>query len=150
MSARRNLKDQLNRCLPVAKAVKLGDLQQELIDHANSSVNALLAGHNALVTGFNALLAKLDADTALDESDYVSELELELATDETTLGASHNALVTNFNLLLVKLDADTALDEDDYEATLEATPVAAVVVTPLIVDLNARSGPGTFGGPEPE
>lgn len=55
---RRNLKDELNRMNPTAAHVKLGDVVDELIEK------------------HNALLAKLDADEAVTDSDYVATLRV--------------------------------------------------------------------------
>jgi hypothetical protein len=148
---RRNIKSELNNCMPIAKDVKLGDLQQELIDAANADTTQLLSAHNSLVEKFNALLVKLDADSVLDEDDYEETLEASPATEVSQLVASHNALVSKFNDLLTKLDDDTNLDDDDYLSELEAGPVdEEIVISPPIQSLNDRWGSGTFGGPEEE
>lgn len=62
MSERRNLVDELNRCMPAAAHAQLG-----------TKFNELQAQHNDLVTKFNALLAKLDSDT-VGGADYVDEI----------------------------------------------------------------------------
>jgi len=48
--------------MPAAADVKLGDLLAELIQKVN-----------ALATGLNGALAKLDADNAVTDSDYVTD-----------------------------------------------------------------------------
>ena len=64
MSAeKRNLKDELNRCMPAAAHAMLGDLLDDIITQ-----------HNALIVKYNALLAKLDADVGVTDTNYVSTL----------------------------------------------------------------------------
>lgn len=53
---KRNLQDELNRCMPAADHAKLGDLIAEMI------------------TKHNALLAKLDTDAGVGGTDYVVTL----------------------------------------------------------------------------
>lgn len=54
-------KEALNRLAPATSKAKLGDVVADLI-----------AAYNALATKYNALAAKLDADTGVAGTDYVS------------------------------------------------------------------------------
>ena len=58
-----NLQDHLNRSMPIAKDVGLGDLLQELV-----------TAYNDLATQYNALLAKLDSDGGITDTDYAATL----------------------------------------------------------------------------
>lgn len=72
----RNLQDKLNRCMPIAYDVKLGDLLQGLV-----------TAHNDLETKYNSLLAKLDADATAQNAAVASS---QLDTDyEATLAAAN-------------------------------------------------------------
>lgn len=59
----KDMQDKLNRCMPIADDVKLGDLLQELVDKHNS------------------MLAKLDADAGVTDTDYVSTLSMSNIND---------------------------------------------------------------------
>lgn len=61
--ANRNLQGEMNRCMPIAQDVGLGDLLQELVD-----------SNNELRTQHNALLSKLDADAGVTDADYAATL----------------------------------------------------------------------------
>jgi hypothetical protein len=50
------------------------------------AVNLLAAGFNEIKTDYNAVLAKLDADTGLDASDYVSTSAIAATVDTVTVG----------------------------------------------------------------
>lgn len=62
INASGSAQDQLNRSMPAAADVKLGDLLAELINRVN-----------ALGTSLNGALAKLDADNAVTDDDYVAD-----------------------------------------------------------------------------
>lgn len=55
------VRDQLNRCMPAAKYVRLGDL----LDHLIINVNALQASHLLMS-------AKLDLDAGVTDTNYAS------------------------------------------------------------------------------
>ncbi len=55
------VRDVLNRCMPVAKYVRLGDL----LDHLVTNVNALQVSHLALT-------AKMDLDAGITDTNYAS------------------------------------------------------------------------------
>lgn len=59
INASGSAQDQLNRCMPAAADVKLGNLLAELI-----------ARNNALTSAFNAVLAKLDDDAGVTDTNY--------------------------------------------------------------------------------
>lgn len=59
----RNLQDQLNRAMPIAKDVGLGDLLQEIV-----------TAYNDLATKHNDLLTKMDADAGVNDTDYAATL----------------------------------------------------------------------------
>lgn len=59
----RNLQDELNRCMPIAQSVGLGDLLQEMV-----------TAYNDLATKHNAAMAKLDADAGVTDADYAATL----------------------------------------------------------------------------
>lgn len=56
-----SLQEQLNKSMPVAFDVKLGDTLADLI-----------AAHNALATAFNVLVAKLNADAGVTDTNYAT------------------------------------------------------------------------------
>lgn len=59
----RDLQDKLNRCMPIADDVKLGDMLQGMI-----------TAYNGLETKYNALLAKLDLDAGVTDTNYAATL----------------------------------------------------------------------------
>ena len=59
----KDLQDKLNRCMPIAHDVMLGDLPQEVV-----------TAYNDLKTKYNALLAKLDADAGVTDTNYAATL----------------------------------------------------------------------------
>lgn len=61
-----SLVDKLNRCMPIAKEVGLGDILHEII------------------TKQNALLQKLDADVGVTDVNYASTLGLDELKDRVT------------------------------------------------------------------
>ena len=58
-----NKADILNRSMPAAHKVMLGDL-----------LNQIIAAYNDLATKHNALLAKLDADAGVTDTNYTALL----------------------------------------------------------------------------
>lgn len=60
--------DQLNRCMPVAADVKLGDVLADLITQSNRQSTAIAN----VVSKHNGLAAKLDADGGVTDTNYVS------------------------------------------------------------------------------
>jgi hypothetical protein len=60
--------DHLNRSMPIAQRVMLGDLLAALIARANAQ-DAQIA---AITAAYNAALAKLDAEAALATHDFVA------------------------------------------------------------------------------
>ena len=65
----KNPQDMLNRSMPIADDIKLGDMLQEMI-----------TAHNDLATKHNALLAKLDADNAAQNAVVTgSQLDVDYA-----------------------------------------------------------------------
>jgi hypothetical protein len=61
--------DHLNRSMPVAQRVMLGDLLAALIARVNAQDQQLAA----LTTAYGAMLAKLDAEAALATHGFVSD-----------------------------------------------------------------------------
>jgi hypothetical protein len=103
-----------------------------------------------LNTKFSALLAKLDADSVIAATNYVSTLAITFPSTITANGISQGAVlsflenwITKFNACLTKVDADAGAGIDnDYNSTLAITDV----INPAVGTARGLFNNGVFQG----
>lgn len=75
MATKKTLQDQLNRCMPIAATVGLGDLLTDLV----AQNNALVADLATVRAALNVAVAKLNLDDGVTDANYAAAAVLTAA-----------------------------------------------------------------------